>query len=127
MKKNTKITLAELIARKEQMLEGKKKPKTAQLYVKSLDGNITITCPDKALIDDVFSGEDDMDAYLLYQCITEPCLKDTNLHKEFGCVEPTEIVEMLFNQGEVKMISKEIIKLAGYYGDSVKVVEDLKN
>jgi len=126
MKRNTKITLANIIARKEQMLEGKKKPKTAQLYVKSLDGEITISCPDKALIKDIMDSDDDMDEYLLYQCVIEPNLKDANLHKEFGCVEPTEIVNILFEQGEIKQISREIINLAGY-GDSVKVVEDLKN
>ena len=38
MNKTTKITLEELIRRKEQMLESKKKPKTATLYIKSLGG-----------------------------------------------------------------------------------------
>ena len=38
MTKNTKITLQELIRRKEQMLESKSKPKTGTLYIKSLDG-----------------------------------------------------------------------------------------
>ena len=42
MNKHTKITLQELIRRKEQMLESKAKPKTGTLYIKSLDGTITI-------------------------------------------------------------------------------------
>ena len=36
MNKTTKITLEELIRRKEQMLESKKRPKTETLYIKSL-------------------------------------------------------------------------------------------
>ena len=36
MDKNTKITLAELIKRKEQVLEAKKNVKRARVYVKSL-------------------------------------------------------------------------------------------
>ena len=45
MNKTTKITLQELIRRKEQMLESKAKPKTGTLYIKSLDGTITIEGP----------------------------------------------------------------------------------
>ena len=45
MNKHTKITLQELIRRKEQMLESRKKPKTGTLYIKSLDGTITIESP----------------------------------------------------------------------------------
>ena len=49
MDKNTKITLAELIKRKEQVLEAKKSPKKARIYVKSLDGEIIIKAPTKSL------------------------------------------------------------------------------
>ena len=42
MDKNTKITLAELIKRKEQVLEAKKNVKRARVYVKSLGGEIVI-------------------------------------------------------------------------------------
>ena len=49
MDKNTKITLAGLIKRKEQVLEAKKSPKKARIYVKSLDGEIIIKAPTKSL------------------------------------------------------------------------------
>ena len=49
MNKNTKLTLAELLKRKEQMLESNKTKKTIDLYVKSIDANITIKEPDGAL------------------------------------------------------------------------------
>ena len=74
MNKTTKITLEELIRRKEQMLESKKKPKTKTLYIKSLDGTITIESPTAAMAraaQDMENG----DAYMVYSCVTEPCLK----------------------------------------------------
>ena len=74
MNKQTKITLKELLRRKEQMLEAKKKPKTAELYIKSLDGTITVEGPSSALAKDA-QDMDNGDAYLVYQCVTDPCLK----------------------------------------------------
>jgi len=125
MTKQTKITLTELMARKEQMLEGKKTKKTQELYVNSLDGTITVETPDKVLVSEAV-GMDNGDEHLVYQCVKEPNLKDANLQKEFGCVEPMEIVNKIFDPGEVPQIAQQIMKLAGY-SDSVKVVEDLKN
>ena len=49
MDKNTKITLAELIKRKEQVLEAKKNVKRARVYVKSLGGEIVIKAPQSRL------------------------------------------------------------------------------
>ena len=51
MDKNTKITLAELIKRKEQVLEAKKNTKRARVYVKSLGGEIIIKAPTKVTCD----------------------------------------------------------------------------
>ena len=125
MNKNTKITLQELIRRKEQMLESKKKPKTAELYIKSLDGTITIESPTSALARDA-QEMDNGDAYMVYSCVVEPCLKSKELQTEFGCVDPMEIVEKIFDTGEIPQIAVECLKLAGYV-DGVKVVNDIKN
>ena len=94
MNKNTKITLEELIRRKEQMLESKKKPKTETLYIKSLDGTITIESPTAAMAREAQDMENG-DAYMVYSCVTEPCLKSKELRDAFGCVEPMEIVEKI--------------------------------
>ena len=48
MNKNTKLTLAELLRRKEQMLESKETKKTLDLYVKSIDAVITVEEPSGA-------------------------------------------------------------------------------
>ncbi len=125
MNKNTKITLQELIRRKEQMLESKRKPKTASLYIKSLDGTITIESPSAALARDAQEMENG-DAYMVYSCVTEPCLKSRELQQEFECVDPMEIVDKVFRPGEIPQIAMECLRLAGYV-DGVKVVDDIKN
>ncbi len=125
MDKNTKITLQELIRRKEQMLEAKRIPKTANLYIKSLGGTITIESPTAALAKDA-QEMDNGDAYMVYSCVTEPCLKSRELQEAFGCIDPMEIVDKIFEPGEIPQIAIECLKLAGYI-DGVKVVDDIKN
>ena len=123
MNKHTKITLDELLRRKEQMLDGKKKKKTGTLYIKSLGGTITIESPDLARdAQDMDSG----DAYMVYSCVIEPNLKSKELQQAFGCVEPMEIVDKIFDVGEIPQIAVECLKLAGYV-DGVKAVDDIKN
>ena len=126
MKKYTKLTIQDLVSRKEQMLKSKKQKKTKDLYVKSLDGVITIVEPDAALARDAQEMEESGDTYIVYSCVTEPCLKSKELQEAFGCVEPMEIVEKIFDVGEIPQIAVECIKLAGYI-DGVKPIDDLKN
>ena len=125
MNRNTKITLQELISRKEQMLESKRKPKTATLYIRSLDGTITIESPTAELARDA-QEMDNGDAYMVYSCVIEPCLKSRELQEAFECVEPMEIVDKIFEVGEIPQIAVECLRLAGYV-DGVKAVEDIKN
>ena len=67
------------------------------------------------------------DAYNVYHCVGEPNLKDKELQKEFGCVEPTDIADMLFKPGEVASISGHCLQLAGYGNGLQKVSSDIKN
>lgn len=129
MNKTTKITLDELMRRKEQMLEAKRQKRTCELYIESLDGTITITEPDRTLVNDCRTMEDgEGDTYIVYQCVTEPNLKDKSLQASFGCANPMDIVEMVFAPGEIAAISVEIIKLAGYNSSSVqKINNKIKN
>ena len=125
MEKHTKITLQELIRRKEQQLESNKTPKRKELYISSLDGTVTVESPTAALAKDA-QEMDKGDVYIVYQCMVDPCLKSKELQKEYGCVEPMEIVELVFAPGEIPQISVECLRLAGYI-DGVKAVEDTKN
>ena len=111
--------------RKEQMIESKKKKKSCELYVKSLDGTIIVEAPSAALARDAQEMENG-DAYLVFQCVVEPNLKSKEIQEAFGCAEPMEIVDKIFDVGEVPQVSVECLKLTGYI-EGVKAVDELKN
>ncbi len=124
MDKRTKLTLAELMKRKEQMLSAKKTKKTQDLYVKSLDAVITIEEPSGTLCrdaNDMDAGEGDK--YMCFECIKEPNLKSQEIQESFGCTEPMDIVDMIFLPGEIPQIAIACMKLAGYMGG----VDEVKN
>lgn len=127
MDKKTKITLEELVRRKMQKLDAKKKPKTEELYIDSLEGTVTITAPTRAVIMDAQGMDDalESDAYFVLQLVTDPPLKQ--VAKEYGVSEPTEIVDILFTPGEVSQIAQRGLDLAGYSTKSVRPVETVKN
>ncbi len=127
MDKYTKLTLEELMRRKEQILAAKKVKKTKTLYIESLDSTIIIEEPDGALVNDAVEMETDGDKYMVYNSVKEPNLKDAKLREEFGCIEPTDIVDMLFDAGEIPQIATQCMALAGYKEGNVKAVEEIKN
>lgn len=124
MDKITKLTLEELVRRKEQMLEKKKQKKTKEFFIESLGGSITVTAPDRHLVADAQSMEDP-DAYLVYEVVTEPSLK--KLSQEYECGIPTDIVDIIFKGSEVGAIVKAALELGGYHNGIVKPVEEIKN
>ena len=118
--KHTRLTLDEMIRRSEQVKEAKNKNKTKELYVESLDGTITITKPtinqvNDAMNMDASSGESD--AYLVYECVTEPPLKNKQLQQAYGCQDPLDILDKIFEPGEVLNISKAALSFAGATGN----------
>lgn len=124
MSKNTKLTLTELLRRKEQVFESKKTKKTQELYIKSIDATITIEEPTGALCrdaNDMEAGEGDK--YMCYECIKEPNLKAKEVQEAFGCTSPMDIVDIIFAPGEIPQIAIECMKLAGYI-DGVKAVKN---
>lgn len=124
MSKTTKLTLAELLRRKEQMLAAKKTKATKDLYISSLDATITITEPDGAVCRDAADmPAEDQDRYMCYECVTEPNLKASEVREAFGCAQPLDVVDILFKPGEIPQISAECLKLAGYNGG----VQEVKN
>ena len=128
METKTKLTLKEIIARKEQIINERKSKKTADLYIKSLDGTITIQQLERSVIAEASEMQDTKgDVFAVYQAVIEPPLKSQELRDAFGCVEPIEIVEKLFAPGEISGIAKEVLNLSGYTDDSVSVVDGLKN
>lgn len=123
MEKYAKLTLDELVRRKEQMLAAKKKKQTKELYIPSLNSTITISEPSADVVRDCMDMEDDGDRYMCLQCVIEPRLNSPKLREEFGCDEPMDIVDILLKPGEISQISAECIKLAGY-GNGVKEIKN---
>lgn len=125
-----KLTLVDLMKNKEKYQV--KDNTVEELYIQRLDASITITKPDTALCVESFElGNNDnqaykADAFLVYNIVTEPNLKDSALQKEFGCVEPVDIVNELFEPGEITNIAKFGLELAGY-ANSVDRVKSIKN
>ena len=126
MAKNNVLTLKDILKRKD-FFKAKNK-ETRELYIKRLDANIVITKPDIALCSECLDMEDSHESnkYFVYEIIAEPNLKDAKLQEEFGVVEPIDIVDELFDAGEIAGIATEGMKFAGFYG-GVEVVEELKN
>ena len=124
MDKRTKLTLDELLRRKEQMLAAKKTKTTAEMYIPSLDATITIEEPDGGLARDAVAMEaGEGDKYLCYNCIKEPNLKASSVQEAYGCAEPTDIVDILFKPGEIPQVAKACMELAGY-DNGVKQVKN---
>jgi hypothetical protein len=125
------MSIADLLAKKEQLK--KKKQATDLLYIESLGGNIRVQEPTGPICNETFemaqdpTRSDKSDAYMVYNCVIEPNLKDKDLQKEFGCVEPTDIVDMIFKPGETASISTHCIHMAGYSSGLKKVDAELKN
>lgn len=122
------LTIKDLINRKSELKNHRNNKKKQTLHIASLDANITIEQPDKSLVLDAMEMADDGgDEYTTYECVIEPNLKSTELHKEFGVEhDPIKIVDAIFEPGEVSRIAQACINLSGY-GNSVKVVDKVKN
>ena len=73
--------------------------------------------------------EEDNEEYLIINSVVEPDLKDSQLLKAYGCVEPTDIVRKLFDAGEIVALSRTIMRMAGYNSGNLesKLHEDAKN
>jgi len=126
-----KLTIADLLKQKDQLK--KKEARKTSLYIDSLDAEITIQEPNRSLCIETLEMVQDearsemADPYLVYHSVIEPNLKDSKLQEEFGCVQPTDIVEMLFRPGEISAISGHALQLAGFKDGVRKVDEELKN
>lgn len=122
-----KLTVQELIKRKSEIKDKKANKPKQQLYIKSLDGYITIEQPSQSLVLDALEMDEEGDKFLVYECVIEPKLKSTELHSEFGVKHnPIKITQMIFEAGEIAQIAQKCLELAGY-GDTVEVVKDIKN
>lgn len=123
---NKPLTVADLIARKDE-IKGRKKT-SAKLFIESLGAEITISELPEAIVGEAVQMEEDSDEYAVLYGVSEPSLRDPDLQKAYGCVKPTDIVSELFKPGEIRAISAELMKLSGYGDNAVRRVDtNLKN
>ena len=120
-----KLSIGDLIANAD-VIRAKKK-ETRELYVKSLNATISIMKPSRSIILDSHDlGNEEGNAFLVYECVTEPNFKDAALQKAYNATG-YEVLDQILDPGEVDNIAKELINYAGYGAGHVSIVDDLKN
>ena len=119
------ISMADLIAKKEDIEKAKK----AKYDIETSIGTLTIKKPTAALVAEANELVDGIDDYLIINSVVEPDLKDAQLLKAYGCLEPTDIVRKLFDAGEIVALARTIMSTAGYNAGNLesKLHEDAKN
>ena len=117
------VSIKDLIAKKEALTQRKK-----QKYdIETSAGILTVTMPSRSHVADLLKLEDS-DAHLILSYVIDPNLHDPQLLEVYGCLEPTDIVEKIFDPGEIPAIGRKIMELAGY-GKNIRAElhEDVKN
>lgn len=123
---DAKISAIDLIKKKD--LINSKKKKVTEIEVEGM-GVFSFRVPTLEDISnsEAFKGGKMADEHLVLNCCVQPNLKDGELLKEFGAVEPIDIIHKVFLIGEVKMIAVKILESAGYREDQIKVIDSVKN
>ncbi|MGQ7276640.1 phage tail assembly chaperone [Brevibacillus thermoruber] len=116
-KRDTKLTLADLIAKKAE--KEAQANRSEEMYIESLGGSITVHTPKKSVVFKSIdmtgdSVEDNMyaNAYLVYESV--PMFQDKSLHEAYEVKEPVQIVEKLLLPVEIKEVAEKAMELAGF-------------
>lgn len=122
------VTIAELLAQREQI-----KARRHALYdIETSVGIITCSIPDAGLVSEAWdlSNNAEGNKYLVYQCVKEPNLKSEEVQKAFrnAGMEPFDVVDGIFQAGEISAIAGQLLKLAGFGGNiTAKLHSKIKN
>lgn len=130
-KKQGKLTLEALIARKEQ--RDAEKTELREIEVPALGGTLTfkklplsefLNLMERQGDSPTLKESLDFEAELIYRSC--PMLQDKKLQAEYGCEEPTDIVYKLLddNLGAIAELSTAVLD---FYGMGESVREQLKN
>lgn len=127
--KNKQLKLQDLINKAGEHRQSKNK--TLEIYVKSFDGIFKMKKPSNALLleslDIASEDAHEGDIHLIYNSVIEPNLKSEELQESYGITRPVEIVDELFDLGEIKSISTILAESSGYGKDVAHLVDDVKN
>mgnify|MGYP002625054378 CR=1 FL=1 len=120
-------TIQELIAQREKI-----QAKRQRLWELTTSlGVMVFKAPTAAMFTeaDALEKTGNGNTYLIYNCAVEPNLASAELQKSFGVFEPLEIVNALFEPGEIARIAGKLLEISGYTKNNIlaKVHEDVKN
>lgn len=125
-KKETKrLTVTDILKEKEKYTVDKQQ--TEEVTITRLGVDILIRKPEKSLCVETIqmtrdeNTADTADAFMAYSVVVEPNLKDPTLLAELGCRDPLEVVDKIFEPGEVAQISELALELAGFKKGTVAV------
>lgn len=121
------INLDQFITKSKQKNEEKMKLST--IYIKSYDADFPLISLGFSKVtsrmDDVdtnsISGTMEFYKELIYDSM--PMLKSPELHAEYSCPEPFDIVDKVFSMSEIKVIAEHILTFNGIDTE----VDDVKN
>lgn len=118
------VSVQDLINQKEKIEQ--KKQETFDITTSV--GVMTVKKMSGSLMADIIDMADSGDEYCILNSVVAPNLKDAALQQAYGCAEPTDIVDKLFDAGEVPAIARKIASLSGY-GENIeaKVHKEVKN
>ena len=131
-----RITIESLIQRAEQQKNDKIKLK--EVYNEMLGGDIVIKRVPLTQVVGLLDKLDnknlklsdciEMYKELIYKCV--PIFQNKELHEEFGCAEPYDIVTEVFNDNveEINKMAEEILAMYGMSDNPIKELEEeIKN
>lgn len=130
-KRDVKLTLADLIAKKADKEEARNK--TEEVYVESLGGTIMVHIPERSvlykamdMIGDNSNAEDTMyaNAYLIYNSVKE--FREADLLSAYEVKDPVEIVGKLLEIYEIGEVAERILAISGF-SKPEKARDDIKN
>ncbi len=119
-------TINELIAQRDEIKNKKK-----QIYeIETSVGTILAKVPTGGIIANAWDMPNNFEGnkYLVFENVIQPNLRDPELLKAYECFEPIDIVEALFQAGEINKIAGKILEFANYNGKVIsKLHKEVKN
>lgn len=123
-----KATFKDLVNKK--IKKDENKLKTKDIYIGSMEATLTFKKPKEEIVLEVLDSiGDGKNVSLLVEqfkkVIYHSCemLQDTELHKELEVLDPFEVVDLLFEVGEVLEIGEQLMDLMDIEGN----VKEIKN
>lgn len=126
-----RLTVLDLMKDKEKY-QTKKNAETV-VKIDRLGVEIVIENPDKSLCMEAIAmgrnpeTSESADKFLVYSVMKEPNLKDAELQKKYGCIEPYDIVDEIFEIGEITELAILALEKGGVKRGTISVVEEVKN